>query len=225
MRRGDSDSCMARLNVPLRELHGEIVITVNSLRDPRKTIGADCVGTAVWLLPPWYWRIVSGHHPQLTLLTDFTASIPYVGWPRLIRAGEDRIPGLPPSHVLWTVKKGLLGTTIHDEGSAWLVLKHSERWVYSDSRGPSRREFRRMEASATMGHTRKEIRQLADRHGTAVAFGLRRSPDLPAFGCLSVHTQRGTVLSDEECDAVGSSLALTAPAVAKVIVETLHLPV
>lgn len=219
----DLESCTTLLNAPLNKLRDGIVEEINGLRSGTPAITGNEVGVSVWVLPPWYWRMLSEQHNNLERFTDFTTSLRWIGWPRLKRAGEVRLPGMPSSHVQWTAKKGLLGLAIHDRSPGVKILVHSTQWKCASPTGPTRREFERMHPDSTLGHTRGEIRRLQARHGTAVGCELRREEDEVAFGCLTAHTQRELVLVEEECNAVGARLVGAAPGVAKVIIGTVNL--
>lgn len=215
------DECNTLLNSALNILRADIVADLNVVRSEKgiRRVGENEVGLSVWLLPPWYWRKISEPHPHWELLTDFTASLRWIAWPRLKRAAELRIPGLSRSGVRWAVKKGLLGASIHDEGPDFKVLIHTKRWDCAIPGDPTKREFEQMHPNSTLGHTRADIRRLSVRHGTAVGFRLKREPDAKAFGCLTAHTQRDLVLDQAEVEVVGARIVAATGGVADMILR------
>lgn len=214
--------CAELLRSPLLELRRNIAEEIGRLNLQPRPVSEVDIGLAVWVVPSWYWRLALGGHPTFELITSFTSSLRY-GWPKLKRAAEIRLSDQrKPSHVWWSLKKGLPGLTIHDTSATSVqVIVHADQWKFSSSEDAMKREFEEMSPQSRLGHTLKEISELSRRHGTALGCRLDRDGDAQAFGCLTAHTRPEIRLCRQEWDEVAKLLVAGANRISDVILASL----
>jgi hypothetical protein len=178
------------------------------------------VGLKVWVLPPWYYRLLALNRRARLSLADLSAVL--LGWPRLALVGELRGRPAESSGTKWSIGKGLLSETIaHDSSKDMSVLIHARDWQ-EGIETLSKRDFRRLSGELRLGRKRKDFKRLRDVYGAAVSVDMIARDTYPPFGCITAHTARNHELSDDQAVICGDRIVASRSTIAQAILQRSH---
>lgn len=174
------------------------------------------LGVKAWALPPWYYRLLRRDSTRLCVGIDFVA--PSITYPRMLRVGFVQGRELGRSGVKWTLGKGLLGRATFGTPDKVYALIHDRDF----DRGIEDRSFwqyRHLDDETRQHMKKRDFRKLSEIYGSAAAVPMCFQSDAPPIGCITVHSPKGSPLSDEQLALSGEYAAASSTVCARILVE------
>lgn len=192
--------------------------TLRQLCDEVGSLTDRSVGGRVWILPARFTVAMKRGHTIWLSYAQLGAQI--LGRPRMALAACQLGPVPVRSNINWAVGKGLPGHLTFDE-ELFSVIQHDRDWP--DVNVLSKRQWADEPPELTLGRSLPEAQKLKMLYGTVVGVPVIHPASQARLGCITLHTQQGQSLTDDEACEAALMMVSRIPELANRLVDCLGL--